>query len=131
MALQLSTILTTIEDYNLNTTDERVMFDWLVWYCSHNLMGYRHSISKIQEELGIARHTQERIIAKFTEIGFLNVTTSQFGSHKYRKFFIGFGILAKDEVLCQIFKPQSKLYKANQSAFKELDKLQRSTLRPF
>ncbi len=123
--------MTSIEDYNLKTAEERVMFDWLVWYCSHNLIGYRHSISKIQEELGVARHTQERIIRKFMEIGFLNVTASQYGSHKYRKFFIGFGVLAKDEVLSQIFKPQSELYKANQSAFRELDKMQREALHPF
>lgn len=132
MAMLLGTMMTAIGDYALTSNDERVMFDWLIWNCSNHLKdGYRHSIPQIQDETKIARHSQEKIISKFEELGFLEVQNTMYKNSRYRTFFVAFGILAKDEVLSKIFHKDSTLYRANKKAFFDLDKLQRSRGHPF
>ena len=118
--LQLSSFISILPHYRLSSNDERVMFDWLVFKCSYNLDGYTHSIPQIQKETMVARYSQEKIIAKFCEMGFLKVEKVLIQNCPYKNFRIDFGILSKTETLENIIDPSTPTFNTLTTAFREL-----------
>lgn len=107
----LCTFVQRIADYELKGPAERCLFDWLVMSAIN--FGYdefTHSIRQIEEELGIKRKTQEKILSKFQAIGFLNCGYKEYKDKKYKSFKVDFVKLSSKETLSQIVRPTAATF---------------------
>lgn len=109
---KVSNILRMARDYRLSI-EERMMFDWLVVKQEHYGLEkpFRHSIPQVQEATGVARHSQEKAIIKFKELGFLVVGTEYYQNNPFRSYYVNFAKLGKPEVLSKIIKSDTETYK--------------------
>lgn len=109
----LSNIVRMIKDYKVSN-DERTLFDWLVFTQRGFGVGkpFRHSIAQVKAATNITRFSQDKLFARFVELGFLKLGTDVFNNNTYRSFFVDYSALAKKEVLGQVVHEGTETFSA-------------------
>lgn len=132
MEIRLATILKNLKDYLLSSTDECVLFDFLVLKQHDFGLGkpFRHSIPQVETATLIKRKTQNRILSKFSDIGFLKVGKELYQNSEYRSFFVDFSELSKPEVLGQIIRMGTETYENQLEYYQQWAKEQKAEIKP-
>lgn len=129
---KVSNILRIAQDYLL-PLEERMMFDWLV--VKQEDFGlekpFRHSIPQVQKATGVTRHSQEKAIKHFTDLGFLVTGTDYYQNNPFRTYFVDFAVLGRPEVLEKVIKKETETYREFSEWIGELAKAQAKKERPL
>lgn len=132
MNLYLSNILKTAKDYNLQSNDERTLFDWLVVKQIDFGIGkpFRHSIPQVEEATLVKRKMQKYIFDKFEGMGFLKLDIEYYQNNPYRSFYVDFTKLSDPNILKHIVRQGTETYDYQMANYLELAKEQKQNSKP-
>ena len=132
MNIKLSNIVNGIKDYNLESNDERTLFDWLVIKQYDFGLGrpFTHSVAQVQEATLTTKYLQKQIFEKFVKMGFLTLGVERYMNNPYRTFFVDFSVLSQPAIIGQIIKTDTKTYYNLISVFSHWASEQKKALKP-
>lgn len=106
-------------DYRL-APDELILFDWLtVKQIAFKYKPFHYSQARVEEETRIHRTRQEVVIRQFHALGFLktDIKVNSVTRGRVRYYSVDFSVLADPDVLPEIIRPGTMLFRDFQTYF--------------